>query len=83
MAALKDQGIVLWPWRQKPVCHHPTLGAAQGAVQHDTRSPDKKRFLRRAFADIDISKLPTVAEAKAQVKATLPKKNRKARGAHI
>jgi len=79
MAALKDQGIVLCrgdksqfviilPWEQHKALSSMIHGRPTKAV------------LRRSFADIDISKLPTVAEGKAQVKATLPKTNRKSRG---
>ena len=79
MAALKDQGIVLCrgdksqfviilPWGQ-----HKALSSM-------IHGRPTKAILRRSFADIDISKLPTVAEGKAQVKATLPKTSRKSRG---
>jgi hypothetical protein len=79
MTALKDQGIVLCrgdksqfviilPWGQHKALSSMIHGRPTKAV------------LRRSFADIDISKLPTVAEGKAQVKATLPKTKRKSRG---
>jgi len=79
MAALKDRGIVLCrgdksqfviilPWGQHKALSSMIHGRPTKAV------------LRRSFADIDISKLPTVAEGKAQVKATLPKTTRKSRG---
>ncbi|MGB9154483.1 MAG: relaxase/mobilization nuclease domain-containing protein, partial [Alphaproteobacteria bacterium] len=79
MAALKDKGIVLCrgdksqfviilPWGQHKALSSMIHGRPTKAV------------LRRSFADIDISKLPTVAEGKAQVKATLPKTSRKSRG---
>ncbi|MGB9153850.1 MAG: relaxase/mobilization nuclease domain-containing protein [Alphaproteobacteria bacterium] len=79
MAALKDQGIVLCrgdksqfviilPWGQHKALSSMIHGRPTKAV------------LRRSFTDIDISKLPTVAEGKAQVKATLPKTSHKSRG---
>jgi hypothetical protein len=72
MSALKEKGCVLCrgsksqfvlilPWSQ-----HKALSS----MIHGRPS---KAVLRRSFADIDISKLPTVAEGKAQVKAALPK----------
>ncbi|MGB9153885.1 MAG: relaxase/mobilization nuclease domain-containing protein [Alphaproteobacteria bacterium] len=79
VAALKDQGVILCrgdksqfviilPWGQHKALSSMIHGRPTKAV------------LRRSFADIDISKLPTVAEGKAQVKATLPKTSRKSRG---
>jgi hypothetical protein len=76
MAALKAKGVVLCrgdksqfvvilPWGQHKALSSMIYGRPTKAV------------LRRAFADIDISKLPTVAEGKAQVKATLPKIKRR------
>jgi hypothetical protein len=71
LAALKAKGIVLCrgdksqfvlilPWGQHKALSSMIYGRPPKAV------------LRRALGDIDIRKLPTVAEGKAQVKATLP-----------
>jgi hypothetical protein len=80
MAALKAKGVVLCrgdksqfvvilPWGQHKALSSMIYGRPTKAV------------LRRALADIDIKKLPTVAEGKTQVKATLPKIKRRGGGA--
>jgi hypothetical protein len=72
MAALKTKGIILCrgdksqfviilPWGQ-----HKALSSM-------IHGRPTKATLRRALADIDIKKLPTVQEGKAQVRAALPK----------
>jgi hypothetical protein len=68
----KSQFVIILPWGQHKALSSMIYGRPPKAV------------LRRALADIDINKLPTVAEGKAQVKATLPKIKRKThRRAHI
>ncbi|CAK9253388.1 unnamed protein product [Sphagnum jensenii] len=57
----KCQFIIILPWGQ-----HKALSSM-------IHGRPTKAILRRAMADIDITKLPTVQEGKAQVKATLPK----------
>ncbi|MDR3424333.1 MAG: hypothetical protein P4L50_01770 [Anaerolineaceae bacterium] len=69
----KSQFVLILPWGQHKALSSMIHGRPTKAV------------LRRAFADIDIAKLPTVPEGKAQVKATLPKIKRKPpqRNAHV
>ncbi len=66
----KSQFVLVLPWGQHKALSSMIYGRPSKAV------------LRRALADIDIKKLPTVAEGKSQVKARLPmaKPRRKATG---
>jgi hypothetical protein len=57
----KSQFVLILPWGQHKAFSSMIHGRPTKAV------------LRRAFADIDIKKLPTIAEGKQQVKARLPK----------
>ena len=57
----KSQFVLILPWG-----HHKALSSM-------IHGRPTKAILRRALGDIDIAKLPTVAEGKALVKATLPK----------
>jgi len=57
----KSQFVIILPWGQ-----HKVLSSM-------IRGRPTKVVLRRALADIDISKLPTIDEGKAQVMARLPK----------
>jgi hypothetical protein len=68
----KSQFVLILPWGQHKALSSMIYGRP------------RKAALRRAFSDIDITRLPTVADGKAQVKAALPKIKRKThRRAHI
>ena len=56
----KSQFVIILPWGQHKALSSMIHGRPTKAV------------LRRALADIDITKLPTVMEGKTQVKASLP-----------
>jgi hypothetical protein len=66
----KSQFVLILPWGQHKALSSMIHGRPTKAV------------LRRAMADIDISKLPTVSEGKAMVKATLPNKKGQLRSAY-
>ena len=57
----KSQFVLILPWGQHKALSSMVYGRPTKAI------------LRRALGDIDITKLPTVQEGKAQVKATLPR----------
>jgi hypothetical protein len=63
----KSQFVLILPWGQHKALSSMVYGRPTKAV------------LRRAFADIDIAKLPTVHEGKAQVKARLAEARAKSR----
>jgi hypothetical protein len=83
MAALKTKGCVLCRGDKSQFVLILSWGQHK-ALSSMIYGRPPKAVLRRAFADIDIVMLPTVAEGKAQVKAALPKIKRKSRrAAHI
>ncbi len=65
----KSQFVLILPWGQHKALSSMIMGRPTKAI------------LRRALGDIDITKLPTVAEGKAQVTAVLPKLAPKPRSA--
>jgi hypothetical protein len=65
----KSQFVLILPWGQHKALSSMIHGRPIKAV------------LRRALSDIDITKLPTVSEGKAQIRATLPKIKKAPRGA--